>query len=146
MYQPDDPRLAIILKYLVRAAETEIALPSLSMATLKNLWPYTASERNVDYKPDCTSVTYCTPTPKQIDAHDDAVAMVVETLADPVDRQIVWAVAHSAAFRDRGPKWRKLTQKFKGMGKGYPKYGKALKARYEQALFRIYCLQNTTGV
>ena len=146
MYQPDDPRLAIIHKYLVRAAETEMALPSLFKATLMTLWPYTASERNVDYKPDRTVVTYCKPTPKQIDAHDHAVAMVVETLADPIDRQIVWAVAHSAAFRDRGPKWRKLAQKFKGLGKGYPKYEKALKSRYEQALFRIYCLQNTTDV
>ena len=146
MYQPDDPRLAIIHKYLVRAAETEIALPSLFKATLKTLWPATASERNVDYKPDRTIAAFCKPTPKQIDAHADAVAMVVETLADPIDRQIVWAVAHSAAFRDRGPKWRKLVQKFKGMGEGYPRYEKALKSRYEQALFRIYSLQNTIGV
>jgi len=86
MYQPDDPRLAIIHKYLVRAAETEIALPSLFKATLKTLWPATASERNVDYKPDRTIAAFCKPTPKQIDAHDDAVAMVVETLADPIDR------------------------------------------------------------
>ena len=64
--------------------------------------------------------------------------MVVQGIADPIERQIVWAVAGSAAFRVRGPNFRKLTQRFKGMGKEYPKSEKLLKRRYEEAFFALY--------
>ena len=139
MYEPANPLLVELHWFLVRAAATEQALPSISKITLKTLWPEMATERNVDYKPDRTVVTLCKATNKQVDAHSLALELVVNAIADPTDRRIVWAVAHSAAFRERGPKFKKLTQKFKGMGKEYPKSEKLLKRRYEEALFNLYC-------
>ena len=47
--------------------------------------------------------------------------MVAAALDDVIDRRITWAVAQSAAFRDRGPKWEKVSLMLKGMGQGYPK-------------------------
>ena len=139
MYEPANPLLVELHWFLVRAAATEQALPSISKITLKTLWPEMATERNVDYKPDRTVVTLCKATNKQVDAHSRALELVINSIADPTDRRIVWAVAHSAAFRERGPKFKKLTQKFKGMGKEYPKSEKLLKRRYEEALFNLYC-------
>ena len=138
-YEPSDERLIPYHYFLVEAAETERRLPKAINLTLKTLWPETASERNVDYKPDRTVVTLCKATNKQVDAHSLALELVVNAIADPTDRRIVWAVAQSAAFRERGPKFKKLTQKFKGLGKEYPKSEKLLKRRYEEALFNLYC-------
>ena len=137
--RPVDERLIPYHNFLVEAAETERRLPKAINLTLKTLWPETASERNIDYKPDRTVVTLCKATNKQVDAHSRALELVVNAIADPTDRRIVWAVAQSAAFRERGPKFKKLTQKFKGMGKEYPKSEKLLKRRYEEALFNLYC-------
>ena len=137
--RPVDERLTPYHYFLVEAAETERRLPKAINLTLKTLWPETTSERNIDYKPDRTVVTLCKATNKQVDAHSLALALVAEVIADPTDRRILWAVAQSAAFRERGPKFRKLTQKFKGMGKEYPKSEKLLKRRYEEALFTLYC-------
>ena len=102
--RPVDERLIPYHYFLVEAAETERRLPKAINLTLKTLWPETASERNIDYKPDRTVVTLCKATNKQVDAHSLALELVVNAIADPTDRRIVWAVAHSAAFRERGSK------------------------------------------
>jgi hypothetical protein len=104
------------------------------------------SERNIDYKPDRTVVTPCKATNKQVDAHSLALELVIKAIADPTDRRIVWAVAQSAAFRERGPKFKKLAHKFKGMGGRYPKGWRGLKMRYEEALLSIlYAHQYTSS-
>ena len=108
---------------------------------MKTLWPETSAERNVDYKPDRTRVTECKPTGRQIDNHSRALAMVVEALSSEVDRRIVWAVAKSAVFRVRGPRWEQVTKNLQAEGSGYPKYRQALKNRYEEALLSILCTQ-----
>ena len=104
---------------------------------MKTLWPDTQAERHIDYKPDHTQITYCTPTGPQIDAHEKALQMVTAALDEVIDRRVTWAVAQSAAFRHRGPKWKKLAFRFKDMGMGYPKSEKVLKRRYEDALLSI---------
>ena len=67
--------------------------------------------------------------------------LVVKAIADPTDRRIVWAVAQSAAFRERGPKFKKLAHKFKGMGGSYPKGWRGPKKQYEEALLSILYAQ-----
>ena len=126
--RPVDERLIPYHYFLVEAAETERRLPKAINLTLKTLWPETASERNIDYKPDRTVVTLCKATNKQVDAHSRALELVIKAIADPTDRRIVWAVAQSAAFRERGPKFKKLAHKFKGMGGSYPKGWRGLKS------------------
>jgi hypothetical protein len=110
---------------------------------MKTLWPDTEAERHIDYTPDFTTVTYCKPTGKKIDDHARALQMVTAALDDVIDRRFTWMVSHSAAFREQGPKWRKLPLMFKGMGLGYPKSIKVLKRRYEDALLSILHQQIT---
>ena len=140
-YSPNNPRLGPIHNFLVAACETERGLPEVSLPGLKTLWPETSLERNVDYMPDRTKVTKCKPTGRQIDNHGRALAMVVEALSSEVDRRIVWAVAKSAVFRVRGPKWDQATKNLQAEGSGYPKYRQALKNRYEEALLSIFWTQ-----
>jgi hypothetical protein len=116
-------------------------LPKVFDLTMKTLWPDTEAERHIDYTPDFTTVTYCKPTGKQIDNHSKALQMVTAGIDDVIVRRVVWVVASSAAFRGRGPKWKKLTFMFKGMPKGYPKSKDALRHCYEEALLSILYLQ-----
>ena len=44
-----------------------------------------------------------------MDEHYD-IAMKLTFCMDSDDRKLVWAVAHSAAFRLRGPRWRVLSR------------------------------------
>ena len=140
-YSPNNPRLGPIHNFLVAACEIERDLPEVRHPGLKTLWPETSVERNVDYKPDRTTVTKCRPTGRQIDAHGRALEMVAESLSSEVDRRIVWAVAQSAAFRVRGPKWDQVTKNLHAEGSGYPKYPQALKNSYEEALLSIFWTQ-----
>ena len=48
------------------------------------------------------------------------------------DRRLVWAVAHSAAFRDRGAKWSKIARL---LSLHDPRI---VKRRYKDALVRLY--------
>jgi hypothetical protein len=121
MYKPKNELLIPTHRFLVRACETERGLPKVFNLTMKTLWPDTEAERHIDYTPERTHVTYCKPTGSQIDDHARALQMVAAALDDVIDRRITWAVAQSAAFRDRGPKWEKVSLMLKGMGQGYPK-------------------------
>jgi hypothetical protein len=141
MYEPKNEKLLPIHNFLVRACETERGLPKVFDLTMKTLWPETEAERHIDYAPDWTRVTYCKPTGRQIDNHALALQMVTAGIVDIIERRITWAVAQSAAFRSRGPKWKKLAFEFKGMGLGYPKSKDALRHCYEEALLNILCHQ-----
>ena len=140
-YSPNNPRLGPIHNFLVAACETEQSLPEVRHPGLTTLWPEPSVERNVDYMPDRTKVTKCKPTGWQIDAHGRALGMVAESLSSEVDRRIVWAVAQSAAFRVRGPRWEQVTKNLLAEGPGYPKYRQALKNSYEEALLSIFWTQ-----
>jgi hypothetical protein len=141
MYKPKNELLIPTHRFLVRACETERGLPKVFNLTMKTLWPDTEAERHIDYTPERTHVTYCKPTESQIDDHARALQMVAAALDDVIDRRITWAVAQSAAFRDRGPKWEKVSLMLKGMGQGYPKSVYLLKHRYEESLLSILSQQ-----
>lgn len=136
-YRTRNPRLQKVHDFLVRAAETERGLPPVRLPQIKTFWPETAAERHVDYTPEKTKVTYCKPTGKQIDQHGRAIDLIVENLSSEADRKIVWAVVASAAFRDRGPRWSLLVQKFRALGTPYPRKKISLQRRYEEALLSI---------
>ena len=136
-YQTRNPRLQTVHDFLGRAAETERGLPPVTLPRVKALWPETAAERHVDYKPDKTAVTYCKPTGKQIDEHGRAIDVVIENLSSESDRKLVWAVANSAVFRSKGPRWTWLIKHFKDREEGFPRHVTTLKRRYEEALLTI---------
>lgn len=141
LHSEQSTRLGSIHNILVAACETERGLPEVSPPGLKTLWPGTSAERNVDYKPDRTRVTECKPTGRHIDNHGRALAMVVEGLSSEVDRRIVWAVATTAAFRERGPRWKHLVDRFRSKGSEYPKHVRTLRHRYEESLLSIFWAQ-----
>ena len=116
------------------AAETERRLPSVHNRTLKTFWPELTGERHVDYRPDETRITLCGATNKQVDAHAKAMEMVITGLDNKEDRRLVWAAAHSAAFRERGPKWSKIA-------KLAHTHRETVKRRYEKALLDIFYQQ-----
>ena len=132
MYEPSDPRFAIIHKFLVRAAETERRMPAVNVRGVKTVWPDIAAERYVDFRPDKTQVTFCKATNKQIDAH--AFAQELINRLEMETRIFVRMVLKTAAFRERGPAWSKIA-------KITHVHRDTVKRRYEQALFDIYCTE-----
>ena len=133
-YQPDDPWLANIHNYLVMAAETERRLPAAINYNLKTYWPEITGEKHVDFKPEITAMTLCRATNRQIDDYAKAMEMVITGLDNKEDRRLVWAVAHSAAFRERGPRWSKIA-------KLAHTHRETVKRRYEKALLDIFYQQ-----
>ena len=128
MYEPSDPNLAIIHKFLVKAAETEKRMPTVRNYGMQTVWPDVAAERNVDFRPDKTFVTLCKATNRQIDDHALAEEMI--NCLDKSERVFVRFVLKTAAFRERGPAWTKIA-KFHG------EYRKTSRLKYEKALMNI---------
>ena len=130
MYEPSNPRLVPLHNFLLEAAETERRLPSSYRRSVKTLWPEVASEQFMDYRPSKTPLTLCGATNQQIDAYSRALDLIVDHLDKPEDRHLVWAVVHSAAFRERGPAWLKVS-------KLMHTHRETVKAKYESALLDI---------
>ena len=101
---------------------------------MKTYWPEITGERYVDFRPDKARVTVCHATNRQIDDHAKAMEMVITGLGNKEDRRLVWAVAHSAAFRGRGPKWSKIA-------KLAHTHRETVKRRYEKALLDVFYQQ-----
>ena len=78
-------------------------------------------------------VTHLKPTSQQIDNFDKALALTFKM--PELDRKIVWAVAHSAAFRDQGAKW---TQIARLLSLNDPRI---VKRRYQDALIELFYKQ-----
>ena len=129
MYEPNDPKLAIIHRFLLLAAETERRMPAVRNKGMVTVWPEVAAERNVDFMPDKTSVTICHATNKQIDNH--AHADVLINLLDQEDRLLVRRVLKKSCFR-RVPPWKHLAEHFHCNRR-------TVTRRYENALFVILC-------
>ena len=89
----------------LQAAETDRRLPPATRKQKLSSWP--------DYPLDWHGYgwtqqgpTRLHPTSKQISDFDEAMRLT--SIMPEDDRRLVWAVAHSAAFRARGPAWKKL--------------------------------------
>jgi hypothetical protein len=67
------------------------------------------------------------PTSRQITDYDRAMQLTI--LMDEDDRKLVWAVAHSAAFKARGAPWTRLARMLQ-LGTD----GRVVKRRYMDAL------------
>ena len=116
---------------LIRAAETERAMPAALRKQKMASWP--------EYPNEWTAYAYSDieprlprPTAVLIDEYGYAIDLVL-SLPDPDDRRLLWAVAHSAAYRDRGPSWRLLS-------KILHCDPRTAKRRYETALLSLWYL------
>ena len=92
----------------MEAAETERKLPSPYRKQKMASWPeYRLTWQAYGWDKDAP-VRLISPTTKEIDRHDLALGLGLITTEE--DRRLIWAVAHSAAFRERGPKWTKISK------------------------------------
>ena len=112
------------------AAETERKLPAAMRKQKMASWPDYVTEWS-GYGYSSEGVTRLKATPEQITRLDLAVTLGL-TKMDTEDRQLMWAVCHSAAFRERGPKWTKLA---KILGLHDPRI---VKRRYKDVLVNLY--------
>ena len=93
---------------LIRAAETERALPAALQKQKLTFWPDHINEWHEYGWRDATA-KLARPSPADIDELDSLY--VATSLLDESESKLVWAVAHSAAYRSRGPAWRKIGRK-----------------------------------
>jgi hypothetical protein len=120
-------------EWLLEAAETERRLPPAIRKQVYTNWPDIKAEW-LAYAPTAIQINLPTATPVQISRYDKVLGWIV-SMPRVADRNLLWAAAHSAAFRDRGPKWSKLARLLKVNRK-------TVKDRYEEALIRLYYLKD----
>ena len=114
----------------MEAAETERKLPAAIHKQKMSSWPEYVQEWSA-YGYHAFEVPIIKATPAQITKYEIALELGI-TKMDRDDRRLVWAVAHSAAFRERGPAWSKLARI---LGLNDPRI---VKRRYQDALVRLY--------
>lgn len=114
----------------LNAAETERRLPSaIRNQKMVSSWP--------EYVNDWKSYGWEKYTPRLSPATSEQVTQFEKALFIGVtymsssDRELVWTVAHSAAFRSRGAHWSKIA-------KTLHSERRAVKRKYQQALMRLY--------
>ena len=122
--------IAQLNELFFEAAETERKLPSAFRKQKMVNWPDYVTEWSA-YGYNAMGVTRLKATPDQITRLDKAIDIAL-TKMDDEDRRLVWAVAHSAAFRDRGAKWSKIARL---LSLHDPRI---VKRRYKDALVRLY--------
>jgi hypothetical protein len=114
----------------LEAAETERKLPPAVRKQKMCAWPdYVTSWSAYGY--NAFEAPKLKATPDQISRYDKAL-MIASEMLDDDDRRLVWAVAHSAAFRQRGPSWSKIARL---LSLNDPRI---VKKRYKDALIRLY--------
>ena len=122
--------IAQLNELFFEAAETERKLPTAFRKQKMVNWPDYVTEWSA-YGYNAMGVTRLKATPDQITRLDKAIDLAL-TKMDNEDRRLVWAVAHSAAFRDRGAKWSKIARL---LSLHDPRI---VKRRYKDALVRLY--------
>ncbi len=93
---------------VLEAAETERKLPASRRVQTRSNWPEYKPEKFVTYASESTEIHLPKPSSHQIDLFDWLYPKVLSLQTS--DRMLVWAVAHSAAFRVRGPQWSKIAK------------------------------------
>jgi len=126
----DKPDVAQLNDLFFEAAETERKLPAAIRKQKMCSWPeYPQSWKAYGYSEFQPGLPRATP--KQVDDFDKALSLGIKHMnAD--DRRLVWAVAHSAAFRERGAKWDQIAR-MRGL-----RDGRQIKRRYMDALIRTW--------
>ncbi len=93
---------------LLEAAETDRRLPAALRKTPGAWWPEIAHDW-MAYPDEKTTTRLARATAEQIDNYD-FVHEVVASVPEREDRQLLWAVAYSSAFRSRGPAWTRIAK------------------------------------
>tara|TARA_R110002153_G_scaffold144288_2_gene295452 strand:+ start:789 stop:1238 length:450 start_codon:yes stop_codon:yes gene_type:complete len=111
------------------AAETELRLPAVRRQSVKSCWPDYAPDVDLAFGYNETITRLAKASPKQITRYDLALQCVV--LLEVEDRKLLWAVAHSAARRQRGARWRVL-------GKMMDMHHATVKRKFERVILELW--------
>ena len=114
----------------LEAAETDRRLPPAIRKQKMAAWPDVINDWH-GYGWTQIGETVLRPTSKQISDYDKALELTVSM--PEADRKLVWAVAHSAAFKARGAPWTRLARMLQ-LGTD----GRVVKRRYMDALIRLH--------
>jgi len=126
----DNPDVRELSDFFFEAAETERKLPPATRKQKMSSWPdYVQSWSAYGYSEFDPKLPKASPT--QIDSYMKAISLGIDMM-DKEERQIVWAVAHSAAFKERGPAWTKIARL-----RGY-RDGRIIKRQYTDALIKCW--------
>ena len=113
----------------LEAAETDRKLPSVIRRTKMAFWVDYVNEWS-GYGWDGKSEMRLSASPDEIDRYDKIADYL--SLMEEKDRKLVWAVAHSAAYRDRGVQWSKIARILRLNDP------RIVKRRYQDALIKLY--------
>jgi hypothetical protein len=89
------------------AADTERRMPGVRMGSIKSCWPDYPEEANLAFGYNQVEVRLAKAHPSAISRYDQVLELSL--LLELDDRKIVWAASHSAARRQRGPAWKKIS-------------------------------------
>ena len=101
------PDVGALTGLFFEAAEIERRLPSALRLGLQASWPDAPDDwqafgwHEVEFTPRPA-------TPAEVDRYD--LALRLTPMLPPDERRVVWAVAHSAVRRSRGPAWSKIAR------------------------------------
>jgi|TARA_Y100000114_G_C11690288_1_gene293212 hypothetical protein len=115
--------------WIMEAAETERRLPPAFRKQKLASWPSYKTDwlaySDVVYNPSLTKATTV-----QITRYEKILDLLIDCCNEK-DRQLLWSVAHTSAFRQRGPKWTLLAKR-------YHKDRRTIKMDYLDALIRLH--------
>ena len=111
------------------ACETERTLPSARRMSVKSCWPDYPDDPSLSFGYNDVETKLARASPRQISRYD--MALDVAMLLDVSDRKLVWASAHSAVRRQRGPHWRKI-------GKMMGMHQDTVKRRFARSMLELW--------
>ena len=119
------------------AADTERRLPKAFDLRVRAAWPEVASDPGMAYGYGEAEVRLGAATARSIRNYDWALQITMRLSED--DSKIVWAAAHSAVKRQRGPSWSRI-------GRVIGLHPQTVKRRFERAILGLwYNLQNSVA-
>ena len=123
------PSIIDLHELFLEAAETDRKLPSVVRRTKMAFWVDYVKDWN-SYGWDGKSKMKISATAGEIDRYDKIADYLA--IMDVKDRKLVWAVAHSAAYRDRGVQWTKIARILRLNDP------RIVKRRYQDVLVKLY--------
>ena len=119
------------------AADTERRLPKAFDLRVRAAWPEVASDPGMAYGYGEAEVRLGAASAIAIRNYDWALQITMRL--DEDDSKIVWAAAHSAVKRQRGPSWSRI-------GRVIGLHPQTVKRRFERAILGLwYNLQNSVA-
>ena len=121
--------VAGLASFFFEAADTERRLPSVRRQSVNCCWPDYADDPSTAFGYNDTVTRLAKASPGAITRYDQALELCL--LLDVDERRVIWASAHSAVRRQRGPTWRAI-------GKLLGMQAATVKRRFESAILTLW--------